>query len=116
MNWFIVSVGFALAAGVAFSIWWFLPQIIGPYGAEMKKAGPLVSLLIMLLILQLSFVIERLLSLKRAQGRGSLPDFLNNVRKKLHSGDVDGAIQLCGQQRGSAANVMRAGLERYTNL
>ena len=27
-----------------------------------------------------------------------------------------GAIQLCGQQRGSAANVMRAGLERYNML
>jgi len=26
---------------------------------------------------------------------------------------VDGAIKLCGQQRGSAANVIRAGLERY---
>lgn len=116
MNRFIVPVGFALAAIVAFSIWYFLPQIIGPYGEEMKKAGPLVSLLIMLLILQISFVIERIWSLKKAQGKGALADFLNNVRKKLHSGDVQGAIQLCGQQRGSAANVMRAGLERYSLL
>lgn len=116
MNRFIVPIGFVLAAVVSYSIWYFLPQIIGPYGTEMKKAGPLVSLLIMLLILQIAFVIERMWSLKRAQGRGSLPDFLNNVRKRLHSGDVDGAIQLCGQQRGSAANVMRAGLDRYSML
>jgi biopolymer transport protein ExbB len=57
-----------------------------------------------------------MLSLGKAQGRGALPTFLNNVRKKLHAGDVQGAIQLCGQQRGSAANVMRAGLERYAIL
>lgn len=116
MNRLIVPVGFALAAGVSFAIWWFLPQIIGPYGEEMKKAGPLVSLLIMLLILQVAFVIERMWSLKKAQGTGPLADFLNSVRKKLHSGDVEGAIQLCGKQRGSAANVMRAGLERYSLL
>jgi biopolymer transport protein ExbB len=42
-----------------------------------------------------------------------MPEFLNNVRKKLHAGDIDGTIALCGQQRGSAANVIRAGLERY---
>lgn len=116
MNRLIVPIGFTIAAGASFAIWWFLPQLIGPYGEEMKKAGPLVSLLIMLLILQISFVIERLWSLKKAQGTGPLADFLNNVRKKLHGGDVEGAIQLCGKQRGSAANVMRAGLERYLLL
>ena len=84
-----------------------IAELIGEqYGHQMKQAGWLVPALIMLLILQISFVVERLLSLNKAQGRGSLPDFLNNVRKKLHNNDVDGAIQLCGQQRGSAANVM----------
>jgi biopolymer transport protein ExbB len=38
------------------------------------------------------------------------------VRKRLHHGDVDGAIKLCAEQRGSAANVIRAGLERYQQL
>src|SRR5207249_11746481 len=54
--------------------------------------------------------------LKKDQGRGPLPDFLDNVRKRLHQGDVDGAIKLCAEQRGSAANVIRAGLERYQQL
>ena len=116
MNRFLVPLGFAAALVIAVALWWFMPEMIGPYGDQMKKAGFLVPALMMLLILQISFVVERLLSLKKAQGRGSLPDFLNNVRKRLHAGDVQGAIQLCGQQRGSAANVMRAGLERYTTL
>lgn len=117
MNRFLVPLGFFAALAVSVALWWYMPELIGPeYGHQMKQAGWLVPALIMLLILQISFVVERMLSLRKAQGRGSLPDFLNNVRRKLHAGDVDGAIQLCGQQRGSAANVMRAGLERYTQL
>lgn len=112
MSRFIVPIGFTLAALVSFGIWWFLPAI-GPIGEQMREAGPLVATLIMLVILQTAFIIERSWSLKKAQGRGSLPDFLNAVRKRLHTGDIEGAIKLCGQQRGSAANVIRAGLERY---
>jgi len=117
MNRILVPLGFIAALVVSVLIWMNLPSIVGPeLGHQMVEAGPLVSFLIFLLIVQISFVIERLLSLRKAQGRGSLPEFLNNVRKKLHAGDLDGAIQLCGQQRGSAANVMRAGLERYSML
>ncbi len=112
MNRYYVPLGFTLAAVVSIVIWMQLPRL-GDLGEQMQKGGPLVAALIMLIILQTSFIIERLWSLKKAQGRGSLPEFLNNVRKKLHNGDVDGAIQICSQQRGSAANVIRAGLERY---
>ena len=115
MNRYIVPAGFILAAVVSFAIWNFLPML-GEVGNQMKQGGPLVAALIMLVILQTAFIIERLWSLKKAQGRGSLPAFLNNVRKRLHSGDVDGAIKLCGEQRGSAANVIRAGLERFQQL
>lgn len=112
---FLVPLYFILATVVSFLAWWNMPAL-GELGKQMKEAGPLVAMLILLLILQVTFVLERTWSLNKAKGRGSLPDFLNNVRKKIHSGDVEGAIQLCGQQRGSAANVMRAGLERYQML
>ena len=115
MNRFIVPLGFGLAAAISITLWYFLPAI-GELGHQMHQGGPLVAGLIMLAILQTSFIIERVWSLKKAQGRGSLPDFLNNVRKALHGGDVNRAIQLCAQQRGSAANVIRAGLERYLQL
>ncbi len=115
MSRFIVPLGFTVAAIVSYTIYSFLP-ILGDIGHQMKQGGPLVAALILLTILQTAFIIERLWSLKKAQGRGPLPDFLNNVRKRLHAGDVEGAIQLCGQQRGSAANVIRAGLERYQQL
>jgi biopolymer transport protein ExbB len=115
MSRFIVPLGFILAAAISFTIWWNLPML-GELGDNMKKGGPLVAALILLAILQLSFIIERTWSLRKAQGKGPLPDFLNSVRKRLHTGDVDGAIKLCAQQRGSAANVIRAGLERYQQV
>jgi len=112
MSRFIVPLGFILALIISIALWWNLPAI-GPIGEQMQKGGPLVAMLILLLILETAFIIERVWSLRKAQGRGSMPEFLNNVRKRLHSGDLDGAIKMCGEQRGSAANVIRAGLERY---
>lgn len=112
---FLVPLYFILATVVSFLAWWNMPAL-GELGKQMKEAGPLVALLILLLILQISFVLERTWSLNKAKGRGSLPEFLNNVRKRIQANDVDGAIELCGKQRGSAANVMRAGLERYKML
>ena len=112
MSRFIVPLGFSVAVIVSVAIWWFLP-LLGPIGEQMKLGGYLMAGLILLAILQTSFIIERIWSLRKAQGRGSLPDFLNGVRKSLHTGDLRTAIDLCAKQRGSAANVIRAGLERY---
>ena len=115
MSRYIVPIGFVLALAISIAIYTQLPRI-GPIGEQMNKGGFLVAGLILLLILQTSFIIERIWSLRKAQGRGSLPEFLNGVRKALHNGDVDTAIALCAKQRGSAANVIRAGLERYQQV
>lgn len=115
MGRMIVPIAFVLAAVFSFLLWWNLP-IIGEVGKNIQQGGPLVAGLILLLILQTSFILERIWSLRKARGRGPLPDFLGGVRRRLHTGDVDGAVKLCSQQRGSAANVIRAGLERYMQL
>jgi len=62
------------------------------------------------------FAMKQCEVMSRVSDAGSLPAFLNNVRKRLHAGDIDGAIEACARQRGSAANVIRAGLERYQQL
>ena len=115
MNRYIVPVYFVLAFAVSIAVWWNLPSL-GDLGKQMKEGGPLVSMLILLLILQVSFVLERTWSLNKAKGKGSLPEFLMKVRQSIQKKDVEGAIKLCGVQKGSAANVMRAGLERYVAL
>jgi len=115
MNRFIVPIGFTLAGLFSILVWWNLP-LLGEFGDQMKQGGPLVAALIMLTILQTAFILERIWSLRKARGRGPLPSFLNEVRKRLHTNDVEGAIRACAAQRGSAANVIRAGLERYMQL
>ena len=115
MSRFVVPIGFVAALAIAITLWWNLPKL-GPVGEQMNKGGPLVAGLILLVILQTSFIIERIWSLRKAQGRGSMPNFLNAVRKALHEKDVNRAIDMCAKQRGSAANVIRAGLERYQQV
>lgn len=78
--------------------------------------GPVVPVLITLSLLVFSLIFERIFSLRKAQGKGSLAVFLRNVQKSLATGDVDGAIKACDQQRGSMANIIRSGLERYKLL
>lgn len=115
MGRFIVPIGFSLAAIISYVLYEALPAL-GDIGKNMHQAGFLVAALIMLIILQTAFIIERIWSLKKAQGRGPMAAFLNEVSKRLHTGDIDGAIKACATQRGSAANVIRAGLERYQQL
>jgi biopolymer transport protein ExbB len=78
--------------------------------------GPIVGSLIALSLMVITFIIERILSLKKAQGKGSLATFLKNVQKSLATGQLEEAVTHCDKQRGSMANILRAGLERYITL
>lgn len=78
-----------------------------------QAGGPLVVLLIMLSIMVITFVIERLFMLQLARGKGSLHSFLKSVKSEINNLNINGAIELCDKQRGSFANVLRAGLEQY---
>jgi biopolymer transport protein ExbB len=78
--------------------------------------GPLVPLLLTLSILVITFIIERLLSLNKAKGTGSLIIFLRKVHEQLNEGKVTEALATCDKQRGSAANIIRAGLDRYQKV
>jgi biopolymer transport protein ExbB len=99
----IVSV---VALVIAIVVYNFLPEYI-------KKGGPLVALLIMLSIMSVTLTFERLFTLQRARGKQSLPVFMRGVRQKIDAMDIQGAAELCAKQRGSLANVLRAGLDRY---
>lgn len=78
--------------------------------------GPIVGSLIALSLMVITFIIERILSLRKAQGKGSLATFLKNVQKSLATGQLEEAVTHCDKQRGSMANILRAGLERYITL
>ncbi len=80
---------------------------------QVYTGGMIVPILITLSIMVVTFVVERFFSLRKAQGRGALATFLKNVQRNLSSGDIGAAITVCDQQRGSLANIIKAGLERY---
>ena len=78
--------------------------------------GPIVVLLMALSIMVITFTIERQLSLSKAKGRGPIEPFLKKVQSSLLEGNIDDAIAECDKQRGSIANILRQGLDKYQSL
>jgi len=78
--------------------------------------GPIVVLLMVLSIMVITFTIERQLSLLKAKGRGPIEPFLKKVQSSLLEGNIDDAIAECDKQRGSIANILRQGLDKYQSL
>ena len=100
----------AVAFCVALAIFKFLlPEYL-------QKGGPLVVVLITLSIMVVTFIFERLFALRAANGKGSIVLFLRTVKQEVMKGNIEAAIAACDKQRGTAANVLRAGLERYMML
>ena len=62
------------------------------------------------------FSIERFLTIRKALGNGSISDFIRKVQYHLANRNVDAALSECDKQRGSVANVMKAGLRRYKEM
>lgn len=88
----------------------------GNYLGIIYKGGFIVPILIAINLILLSFVVERFIMLARAKGRGNLNNFVRNLRDLLREDKIEDASKLCDKQRGSLANVMKAGLHRYRDL
>lgn len=80
------------------------------------EGGIIVPLLIGLLLMVITFSIERFLTIRRALGNGSIADFIRRVQYHLANRNVDAALAECDKQRGSVGNVMKAGLRRYKDM
>lgn len=80
------------------------------------EGGIIVPLLIGLLLMVVTFSIERLLTISKALGKGSISDFIRRVQYHLANRNIDAALAECDKQRGSVANVMKAGLRRYKEM
>jgi len=107
----VYSIAFATAVTIYFVVF-----PLSEVGRNIKDGGPMVMVLITLSVLVLSFIIERFISLKRAQGKGSMVVFIQQLRQMLLEKNITRAISLCDRQQGSLANVVRAGLVRYETV
>jgi biopolymer transport protein ExbB len=88
----------------------------GNYLGIVYRGGMIVPLLIAINLILLSFVVERFIMLTRAKGRGNLNAFVRNIRDLLRQDKIEEADKLCDKQKGSLANVVKAGLHRYRDL
>lgn len=93
----------------------FWPKQVGPKGdlARMYEGGIIVPILIGCFLIVLTFVIERWLTVSKANGTGSNADFIRKVQFYLADKKIDAAIAECDKQKGSVGNVMKAGLRKY---
>jgi biopolymer transport protein ExbB len=88
----------------------------GNYLGIIYKGGLIVPLLMAVNLILVTFVIERYIMLWRAKGRGNLNAFVRNIRELLNNDKIEEAEKLCDKQKGSLANVLKAGLHRYRDL
>jgi len=90
--------------------------IPGNYLGMMYKGGPLVPILMALMMIVLSVIVERFVTIRVASGKGSIPAFVRKIKGFLDRNDVSGAIKACDDQKGSVANVIREGLHKYNAM
>ena len=67
----------------------------GNYLGMMYKGGILVPVLMALMIIVISVIIERFITIRVASGKGSIPNFVRKVKNLLNENRVDAAIAEC---------------------
>lgn len=85
----------------------------GDFIGVVFMGGWIVPILIAINLIIITFAIERSITIRKAKGKGRLEAFIRTVRMQIANGDIDSAIAECDRQRGSLANVLRAGLTKY---
>ncbi|MBO5537715.1 MAG: MotA/TolQ/ExbB proton channel family protein [Prevotella sp.] len=80
------------------------------------KGGIIVPVIHSLLLTVLTMSIERVLAMRTAFGKGSLPKFVAEIKAALKANDFAKAQKLCDDQRGSVANVVGASLRAYKEM
>jgi len=89
---------------------------IGKWFGTVYMGGFVVPVLISVLLICLTFVIERFLYLSKAKGKFSGSELVRKVQYHLANKNVDAALAECDKQKGSVGNVMKAGLRKYKEM
>lgn len=88
----------------------------GNYGGMVYHAGYVVPVLLGLFLMVWVFAIERFIVISRASGKGNVGNFVRRVQSLIGGGNIDSAISECDKQKGSVANVIKAGLLKYKDV
>jgi len=90
--------------------------LAGDYFGIVYKGGPIVPILFTCFLIVLVFSIERFFTIGRANGSGSIDEFVRKVKSMLDKNDIEGAIKECDRQKGSVGNVVKTALLKYQQL
>ena len=88
----------------------------GDYFGIVHEGGPIVPVLMTCFLIVLVFTIERMITIGKANGTGSIDSFVRKIKSLLDKNQVDEAIKECDKQKGSVGNVIRTGLVKYRQL
>ena len=80
------------------------------------KGGYLVPIVMGYLLMVIVFSIERFIVIGKATGTSSMETFVRKIQAALSTGNIDAANAECDKQKGSVANVIKAGLKKYREM
>ncbi|MGI6573615.1 MAG: MotA/TolQ/ExbB proton channel family protein [Fermentimonas sp.] len=80
------------------------------------QGGFVIPLVITLLLTVLTLSVERLFAMNRASGKQKNEKFVIAVKEKIAEGDIAAATELCDNQKGSIANIIKEALVRYEDV
>jgi len=80
------------------------------------KGGYLVPVVMGYLLMVIVFSIERFMVIGKATGSASMETFVRKVQTALNAGNISAADAECDKQKGSVANVIKAGLKKYREM
>lgn len=95
---------------------WMGAQEHGSVFHNMYEGGFLVAVLLSLLIMLPAYVIERIIALNSAEGKGGMTAFIRDIKQEIEAGRIDAAIEKCDAHGSSLSAVIRAGLEKYKTM
>lgn len=88
----------------------------GDYFGTVYAGGFIVPILFTCFLCVFVFSIERFITIGRANGSGSIDDFVRKVKALLDRNEVSAAIAECDKQKGSIGNVVKTALLKYQQL
>ncbi len=80
------------------------------------RGGFIVPILMTCVLVLIIFIFERAITLSRSRGKGRINAFVHTLQTLLAEDKIEDAMEACDKQKGSLANVMKAGLLRYRDL
>ncbi|MDR0801336.1 MotA/TolQ/ExbB proton channel family protein [Fluviicola sp.] len=126
----VASLSIAIALGIGFLIYHFIlgdpanfvngdvneHPIDGNTLGTIYKGGVIVPFLMAVNLIVIIFSVERFVSISKTKGRGNINKFVENIKSLMEANNIQGALEECDKQKGSLANVIRAGLEKYESV